>query len=84
MRLGMEDEIQKLKDIVDEQSLQLSQSDMVIRRLVSAAKYMLGRCQLQDDERKAIAYVAIGGGEAHLGEKVPANELIENYRKIER
>jgi len=79
----MEEAVQKLKEMVNEQSLEIIQGDAVIRRLVSAAKYMLARCQLRGDETAAMG-IAIIGGEEHLGEKVPADELVENYRKIER
>jgi len=78
------DEIQKLKETINELSLETIQADAVILRLVSAAKHMLLRCtSLQPDEREAIRS-AIWGGEGHLGEAVPRGELVENYRKIER
>lgn len=76
------DETQKLKETIDELSLQIIQADAVIRRLTSAAKYLLGRHSLYDWEQKEI-FISILSGEGYLGYEVPADELVENYRKIE-
>jgi hypothetical protein len=75
---------QKFKETIDEQSLEIMQADVVIRRLVSALKYISMRCPFQTREEEAIVRIAIRGGESHLGYEVSADELIENYRKIER
>ena len=74
----------RLKKIINEQSLQLIQAETVIRRLVSAGKMIERAHELYSTTEWRAIMNAIFGGEGWLGESVSPSHVVDELLSCER